>query len=62
MLDGWTYVITGNGRTSEALTGATEGTNSIAAWLKSNVRTKDDASKTYTITETNNNANPGNGG
>jgi hypothetical protein len=51
MLDGWTYKITGNSKTSENLTGATEGANSIASWLKTNVTTKAQAAMTYTITE-----------
>lgn len=56
LLDGWTYVITGNGKTSTNLTGATEGANSIAAWLKTNVTKMSDVTgKTYTITETDTN-------
>ena len=53
VLDGWTYKITGTGKTEGTVTGA----NGIAAWLKTNVTKQADVGegKVYSITETDTN-------
>ena len=54
VLDGWTYQITGTGKTAGTVTGA----DGIAAWLKTNVTKQADVASTvtYTINETDTNA------
>lgn len=54
VLDGWTYQITGTGKTAGTVTGA----DGIATWLKNNVTKQADVANTvtYSITETDTNA------